>query len=138
MRNPFNYASKTFFLIHHLYRSSRPEVFCKKGFLRNSQENTCDRVSFLIKLQACNFIKKGTLAQLLCYELCEHLRTPKNSFSYRTLPVVASGHLTTHPKHFSWYIISTIFCHIWRLFIENLTYYWFYYWFVLYIVANLW
>ena len=40
----------------HLYfsRSSRPEVFCKKVFLgisQNSQENTCARVSFLIKLQ---------------------------------------------------------------------------------------
>ena len=28
------------------------DVFCKKGVLRNPQENTCARVSFLIKLQA--------------------------------------------------------------------------------------
>ena len=38
------------------YRSSCPDVFCKKVFLeisQNSQENTCARVSFLIKLQAC-------------------------------------------------------------------------------------
>ena len=38
-----------------IFRSSRPEVFCKKGFLKisqNSQENTCARVSFLIKLRA--------------------------------------------------------------------------------------
>ena len=37
------------------YRSSRPEVFCKKGVLRNFAESTktaCARVSFLIKLQA--------------------------------------------------------------------------------------
>ena len=36
-------------------RSSRPKVFCKKGVLRNfanSEENTCARVSLLIKLQA--------------------------------------------------------------------------------------
>ena len=44
------------------YRGSRPEVFCKRGVLRNfanTQENTCVRVSFLIKLQfeAWNFIK---------------------------------------------------------------------------------
>ena len=35
-------------------RSSRPEVFCIKGVLetsQNSQENTCAKVSFLIKLQ---------------------------------------------------------------------------------------
>ena len=33
-------------------RSSRPEVFCKKVFLeisQNSHENTCVRVSFIIK-----------------------------------------------------------------------------------------
>ena len=38
-----------------LCRSSRPEVFCETLFLnvsQNSQENTCVRVSFLIKLQA--------------------------------------------------------------------------------------
>ena len=38
-----------------LSRSSRPEVFCKKGVLKNFtkfKENTCARVSFFIKLQA--------------------------------------------------------------------------------------
>ena len=38
-----------------LFRSSRPEVFCKKVFLKisqNPQENICARVTFLIKLQA--------------------------------------------------------------------------------------
>ena len=48
--------------------------------LQNSQENTCARVSFLIKLQA----KKETLAQVFSCEFCnifkntfftEHLRT---------------------------------------------------------------
>ena len=40
--------------------------------LQNSQENTCARVSFLIKLQAstCNFIKKETLAQVFCILNC--------------------------------------------------------------------
>ena len=45
----------------------------KKVFLdisQNSQENTCVRLSFLIKLQA-NFIKKETLAQVFSCELCE-------------------------------------------------------------------
>ena len=38
-----------------IFRSSRPEVFCRKGVLKsftNSQESTCARVSFLIKLRA--------------------------------------------------------------------------------------
>ena len=36
--------------------------------LKNSQENTSARVYFLIKLQACNFTKKETLAQVFSYE----------------------------------------------------------------------
>ena len=54
-------------------RSSRPEVFYKKVFLKiwqNSQENTCARVSLLIKN-----IKKETLAQVLSCEFCEFSRT---------------------------------------------------------------
>ena len=60
--------------------SGRPDELCKKGvpiILQNSQESTCARVSFLIKLQAevCN---------------CEFCEISKNIFSYRTPPVAAS------------------------------------------------
>ena len=54
----------------------------KKAFLeisQNSQENTCARVSFLIKLQA--------EAQVFSCEFCE---ISENTFSYRTPPVAAS------------------------------------------------
>ena len=52
-------------------RSSRPEVFYKKVFLKisqNLQENTCARI----------FINKETLAQVFSYEFCEIF---KNTFS---------------------------------------------------------
>ena len=60
---------------------------------QNSQENTCGRVSFLIKLQAkaCNFIKKETLAQVFSYEFyeifkstffTEHLRATASAYSH--------------------------------------------------------
>ena len=57
--------------------------------LQNSQENTCARVSFLVKLQAeaCNFIKKETLVQMCSSKFC---KISKYTFSYRTLPVAAS------------------------------------------------
>ena len=48
----FVYAQR---LIQNPVRSSRLEVFCKKLFLKisqNSQENTCVRVSFFTKLPA--------------------------------------------------------------------------------------
>ena len=61
-------------------------MFCKKGaqleILQNSQENTCARDSFLIKLLlinfnkkeslACKFIKKESLAQVFSCEFCEY------------------------------------------------------------------
>ena len=60
-------------------------MFCKKVVLRNSQnsqESTCARVSFLIKLQARPATyQKETLGQVFSCELCE---TSKNTFSYRT------------------------------------------------------
>ena len=64
----------------------------KKVFLeisQNSQENTCARVSFLIKLQdsGCNFIEKKTLAQVFSCEFCD---ISKNTFSYRAPPEAAS------------------------------------------------
>ena len=67
------------------------KVFLEKS--RNSQGNTCARVSFLIKLQAegCNFTKKEILAQALSCEFCE---ISENTFSHRTPPVDASGSFT--------------------------------------------
>ena len=47
-------------------RCSVKNVFLKIS--QNSEQNTCARVSFLIKLRACNFIKKETLAQVFSYE----------------------------------------------------------------------
>ena len=60
----------------------------KKVFLeisQNSQENTCARVSFLIKLQALG--KKETLAQVFSCAFCE---ISKNTFFYGT-PLVAAS-----------------------------------------------
>ena len=77
-------------------RRSRSEVFCKKVFLEISQnlpENTCARVSFLIKFQAlglrpATLLKKNTLAQVFSCEFCE---ISKNNYFYRTPLVATSG-----------------------------------------------
>ena len=58
---------------------------------QNSQENTCVRVFFLIKLQAsvCNFIKKETLAQLFScefFEICN--KTVFTEHLWATAPVL--------------------------------------------------
>ena len=63
------------------------EVFLE--ILQNfaKQENTCARASFLIRPEACNFIKKETLAQVFSCEFCE---ISKNTFYYKTSLVAAS------------------------------------------------
>ena len=64
------------------YRGSHRECFVKMVVLeisQNSQENTCARVSFLIKLHAetRNFNKKVTLEQVFSWKFCEIF---KNTF----------------------------------------------------------
>ena len=54
---------------HVAQRCSVKKVFLE--ILKNSQENTSARVYFLIKLQACNFAKKQTLAQVFSCEFCK-------------------------------------------------------------------
>ena len=73
--------------IRILFRSRRPELFCKNAVLRNFPkftEKDLRQSLFLIKLQAsalaCNFIKKETLAQVFSCDFCE---ISKNAFSYR-------------------------------------------------------
>ena len=68
-------------------RCSVKKVFSEIS--KNSQENTCARVSFLIKLQAeaCNFIKRETLGQVFSCEFC---KISKNTFPYRTPSVSVS------------------------------------------------
>ena len=46
--------------------------------------------------QASNFIKEETLAQVFS---CEFGEIPKNTFSYRTLPVAASDSVWNTPGH---------------------------------------
>ena len=63
---------------------------CLNKISRNSQGNTCVRVSFLIKLQhsGLQFYLKEALAQVFPVSFANFLRT---LFSYRTSPVAASG-----------------------------------------------
>ena len=92
----------TKFLKGNRWLNTTPEVvagwdFVKKSLggvflqilLNHSQESTCVRVSFLIKLQpwVCNFIIKETLVQVLSCEFCE---TFKNIFFTEHLRTTAS------------------------------------------------
>ena len=83
------------YIIKDIILELKQEVLNENVISQNSQENTCGKVSFLIKLQASarNFIKKETLAQMSSCELCkifkntfftEHLRaTPSEEFRKR-------------------------------------------------------
>ena len=77
-----------------LYTSSRPEVFCKKGVLRNFAKFTgkhlCQGLFFINVAGPCNFFKKETLAQVF---FSEFWKISKNTFSYRTHPAAASVYI---------------------------------------------
>ena len=69
-------------------RSSRPEVFCKKGVIRNfvkfTGKHLCQSLSFLTKLQACKVagLRPATLLKKRLWHSCfpvnfaKFLRTP--------------------------------------------------------------
>ena len=63
------------------YRSSRPDVFCKKGVLRNFAKYTGKHLCQSL------FFNKEALAQGFSCEFCEIF---KNNFFYRTPLVTAS------------------------------------------------
>ena len=67
--------------ISHLnVRSSHQRCSIKKGVLRNFAKSTgkhlCQSLFFSKVAGACNFIKKGTLAQEFSSGFCKFLRTP--------------------------------------------------------------
>ena len=71
---------KIILILQSVFRSSRPEVFCKKGVLRN--------VSNFKRKHLCQglFIKKESLVQVFSREFCKVF---KNIFFHRTSPVAA-------------------------------------------------
>ena len=75
-----------------VWRCSVEKVFLQIS--QNSQENTCARVSFLIKALAFTtlFIKKETLAQVFS---CEFFEISKETFFHRTPQVAASDNVLT-------------------------------------------
>ena len=88
---------------------------------QNSQKNTCDRVSFLTKLQVetCNFIKKEILAQVFSCKFCE---ISKNTFftehlwatvssSANTLVVCDKYSLFLHSAQFSSHNVEAFLIH---------------------------
>ena len=75
-----------------LDKSSRPDVLCEKGVLRNFAKFTgkhlCQNLFFnKVAGGACNFIKKETLTQVFSCEFCD---ISKNTFFNRT-PLVAAS-----------------------------------------------
>ena len=75
------------------FRSSRPEVFCKKGALRNFTKVTgkhlCQSFFFnkVADLWPATLLKKETLVQVFSCEISEIF---KNTYHYRT-PLVAAS-----------------------------------------------
>ena len=84
----------------HYFRSSHPEVLRKKDVLKNFAKFTGKHLyqslffNKVASLQACDFIKKETLAQVFSCEFCEIF---KNTFFHRTPSVAASATFILSP-----------------------------------------
>ena len=72
-----------------MFQKQSPEVFYKKGVLRNFTKFTgkhlCQSLFFNkvagLRPEACNFIKKETLAQVFPVNFVKFLRTPQTTAS---------------------------------------------------------
>ena len=78
------------------YRSSRPDVLCKKGVLRNFGKSTgkhlCQSLYFnKVAGQACNFIKKGLWHRFFPVNFPNFLGTPFLREHVRWLLLVLSN-----------------------------------------------
>ena len=76
-----NNSSKKFKINGNICRSSRPNLLCKKVFLKisqNSQENTCTRASFLIscRRQPAASLKKRLWHRSFPVDFVEFIRIP--------------------------------------------------------------
>ena len=77
--------------------------------MQNSQENTCARVSYLIKMQAsaCNFIKNEILTQVFS---CEFGEISKITFFTEHIRVTASVVFIYWPKQILYQIHLQFLC----------------------------
>ena len=85
--------------------------------LKNSQGNTCARVSFLIKLQVsgCNFIKKETLA---CMFPCEFSEIFKNTLFTH---ITSNGYFCSNNWYSLWVLNPFVYwCTYFGLLVSNI------------------
>ena len=81
-----------YFATYHIIEADVQGCSVKTVFFKiskNSQENNCVRVSFLIKQQDSG-VRHATLLKKRLWRTCEFCEIFQNTFSYRTLPVAAS------------------------------------------------
>ena len=93
-------------------------MFCKKGILRNFAKFTGKHLRQRLFLksyrpQACNFIKKVSLAQVFSCEFCE---ISKNTYFYRTPLVAASANISETYERCFYKQIQTYFDEIFSIF----------------------
>ena len=77
---------------------------------QNSQENTCARVSFLIKLQAsaCNFIKKKLWHSCFLVNFVKFIRTPFVTEHLRCMSLLPPWFHAAYRDHKIFILVTTI------------------------------
>ena len=108
MKKSRNSCKKLFFFfkIGNIWKKQPIKVFYKKEFLsilHNWKENTCIRPPFLIELQAWNFIKKETPAQVFS---CDFYKIFENTFFIKHFQVHVLLFLLERPIFLSFFFLT--------------------------------
>ena len=94
----------------NLFQKQSPDIFCKKGVLRNFAKFTGKHLYQSLQPKACNFIKKETLAQMFS---CEFWEISKNTFLQNTSGQLLLSFATSRRSRNANTVFSTrIFPHI--------------------------
>ena len=107
-----NYNIFTSFFIIMISQSSYPDVFCKKGVLRNFTKFTgrhlCQSLFFnkAAGLSPATLLKKRLWHRCFFYEFC---KISNNTFCYRTPLVAASVKSYYHSSTLTFYVLLKIF-----------------------------
>ena len=82
------------------FRSSRPEVFCKKGVLRNFTKFTRKPLCQSLFFNKVTGLRSATLLNNRLWHRCFPVNFPKNTYFHRTPPVAASDHYVQYVKKY--------------------------------------
>ena len=96
-------------------RSSLPEVFCKKGVLKDFAKFTGKHLCQSLFITACNFIKKEALAQVFSCEFCKNSKNIFFTDSAASRCILVPFELYGRPKNYGQKVLVKLFPYLFHI-----------------------